>query len=87
VLLLLSYFSPQSGNTALHLASSNGLPEVVRILVQSHADVDVKNGVSSYILNHLTSSTNYMYTVNLEFFCYWNIFIGTRDNNQIKIAK
>jgi ankyrin repeat protein len=47
MLLLLSYFSPQSGDTALHDASNKGHPEVVQILVQSHADVNVKNRVST----------------------------------------
>ena len=41
------YFSPQYGNTALHLASRNGHPEVVKLLLQSHADVNVKNNVST----------------------------------------
>jgi ankyrin repeat protein len=44
---LLSYFSPQSGNTALHLASKQGCPEVVELLVQSHADVNIKDNVST----------------------------------------
>jgi ankyrin repeat protein len=39
--------SPQRGNTALHYASEKGHPEVIQILVQSHADVNVKNNVST----------------------------------------
>jgi hypothetical protein len=46
-LLLLSYFYPQTGKTALHDASSNGHPEVIQILVQSHANVNIKNNVST----------------------------------------
>ena len=41
------YLSPQSGNTILHLASMQGHPEVVKLLVQSHANVNVKNNVST----------------------------------------
>ena len=37
----------QDGNTALHYASLYGHPEVVKLLLQSHADVNVKNKVSS----------------------------------------
>jgi ankyrin repeat protein len=44
-------FSPQYGDTALHEASSNGHPEVLKLLLQSHADVNVKNRVS---INHFT---------------------------------
>ena len=40
-------FSPQSGYTALYEASRYGHPEVVKLLVQSHADVNVKNDVST----------------------------------------
>ena len=40
-------FSPQYGGTALHIASGHGHPEVVKLLVQSHADVNVKNIVST----------------------------------------
>lgn len=39
-------FSSQYGNTALHSASLNGHHEVVKILVQYQADVNVKNHVS-----------------------------------------
>jgi ankyrin repeat protein len=47
VLLFLSYISPQSGNTALHQACRNDYPNVVKILVQSHTDVNFKNNVST----------------------------------------
>ena len=40
-------FSPQSGDTALHRASRYGHPEVVKLLLQSHADVNDQNNVSS----------------------------------------
>ena len=40
-------FSPQSGDTALHDASMNCHPEVVKLLLQFHADVNVKNNVST----------------------------------------
>ena len=40
-------FSPQYGDTALHKASSNGHPEVVKLLLQSHAYMNVKNDVST----------------------------------------
>ena len=39
--------SPQYGSTALHIASINGHPEVVKLLLQSHADVNVKDNVST----------------------------------------
>ena len=47
VSLLLSCFSPQDGGTALHKASWNGHLEVVKLLVQSHANVNVKDKVST----------------------------------------
>ena len=40
-------FSPQNGDTALHKASRYGHPEVVKLLLQSHADVNVKDNVST----------------------------------------
>ena len=40
-------FSPQYGNTALHDAFWKGHPEVVKLLLQSHADMNVKNKVST----------------------------------------
>ena len=50
-------FSPQYGDIALHKASrsESGHPEVVKLLLQSHADVNAKDKVS-IILNHLTST-------------------------------
>ena len=42
-----SYSSQQGGETALHRASDKGHPEVVELLMQSHADVNVKNKVST----------------------------------------
>ena len=43
-------FSPQSGDTALHMASMNGHPEVVKLLLQSHTDVNVKGASHSNAL-------------------------------------
>ena len=37
----------QYGRTPLHRASKEGHPELVKLLVQSHANVNVKNNVSS----------------------------------------
>ena len=37
----------QNDETPLHLASWGGNPEVVKLLVQSHANVNVKNNVST----------------------------------------
>ena len=42
-----SYFYSQSGETALHWASRKGLPKVVQVLVQAHADVNIKDRVST----------------------------------------
>jgi ankyrin repeat protein len=78
VLLFLSYFSPQYGDTALHKASKNGFPEVVKLLVQSHADVNVKDRVS-------TESLYTPYTVNLEFFAVE--MFALRDNDQNNYSK
>ena len=41
------YFFPQYGKTPLHHASKEGNPEVVKLLVQSHANVNVKKNVST----------------------------------------
>ena len=38
---------PQYGNTALHYASMKGHPEVVKLLMQSHTNVNIKNNVST----------------------------------------
>ena len=45
--ILLKSVSPQYGYTALHWASKKGHPEVVKLLVQSHASVNIKNNVST----------------------------------------
>ena len=37
----------QYGDSPLHWASTKGLPEVVKLLVQSNADVNVKGDVST----------------------------------------
>ena len=37
----------QHGDTALHFAAQDGHPEIVKILVQSHAKLNVKNNVST----------------------------------------
>ena len=39
-------FPQQNGNSPLHRASEEGHPEVVKLLVQSHAIMNVKNNVS-----------------------------------------
>ena len=44
---ILKNVSPQYGYTPLHRASEKGHPEVVKILVQSYANVNVKNNVST----------------------------------------
>ena len=49
-------FSPQSGDTALHDASRYGCLEVVKLLLQSHADVNGKNKVSIESCTSLASS-------------------------------
>jgi ankyrin repeat protein len=73
-LLFLSYFSPQNGDTALHIASKNGHPEVVKLLVQSHADVNIKDRVS-------TESLYTPFTVNLEFFAVEMFALRDNDHN------
>ena len=40
-------FSPQDGDTALHKPSRYGHLEVVKLLLQSHTDVKVKDKVST----------------------------------------
>ena len=45
--ILLMSVSPQYGNTALHWASKEGHPEVVKLLVQSHANMNIKSNVST----------------------------------------
>ena len=39
--------SPQHDKTALHYASGNGHPEVVKLLMQCHPDVNIKGYVST----------------------------------------
>ena len=39
-------FSPQSGDTALHKASWNSHLGVIKLLLESHANVNVKDNVS-----------------------------------------
>ena len=38
---------PQYGKTPLHHASKEGNPEVVKVLVQSHANMNIKSNVST----------------------------------------
>ena len=45
--ILLKSVSPQYGKTVLHWASEEGHPEVVKLLVQSHANVNVQKNVST----------------------------------------
>ena len=45
--ILLMSVSPQYDRTALHWASENGHRAVVKLLVQSHANVNVKDDVST----------------------------------------
>ena len=40
-------FSPQYERTPLHYASKKGHPAVVKLLVQSHASMNVKDNVST----------------------------------------
>ena len=40
-------FPPQDSDTALHQASKEGYPEVVKLLLQSQDDVNVKDNVST----------------------------------------
>jgi hypothetical protein len=48
IAFILSYnIFPQYGSTALHWASEKGHPEAVKTLVQSHADVNVRDDVST----------------------------------------
>ena len=49
-------FPSQGGQTALHLASSKGLRDVVKLLLDGGAQLDIKNVVS-------TELSTYMYTV------------------------
>ena len=44
----------QPGQTALHQASMYGNPEVVKLLLQSHADVNIKDNVSTESPQSLT---------------------------------
>ena len=68
-IILLKSVSPQYGKTVLHFASEEGHPEVVVLLVQSHANVNVKNNVSTYRITSLVPLILLnMYTVNLEMF-------------------
>ena len=45
--ILLKSISPQYDSTALHYASLKGHPEAVKLLVQSHANMNVKDNVST----------------------------------------
>ena len=45
--ILLKSVSPQYDSTALHYASLKGHPEAVKLLVQSHANMNVKDNVST----------------------------------------
>ena len=47
IITFIECFSTQHGNTALHYASEEGHPAVVKLLVQSHADVNIKGYVST----------------------------------------
>ena len=43
----ISFISPQLGNTSLHLAVEKGHIEVVQLLLMSHANLNIKNNVST----------------------------------------
>ena len=49
-------FSSQGGLTALHLASSKGLRDIVKLLIDGGAQLDIEDDVS-------TELSTYMYTV------------------------
>ena len=71
VSILLSYFQrmffPQYGNTPTHWASMKGHPEVIKLLVQSHTNMNVKNNVSTESLS-LVPFTFTPYIVHLVMF-------------------
>ena len=55
-------FSVQDGCTALHKASMNGHLEVVKLLLQFHTDVNIKDKVSTESCTSLASSYNSLLT-------------------------
>ena len=81
--LLLLCFSPQNGNTALHYESKNGHPEVVELLLQSHANVNVKNSVSTESPHYIVPFTPCSYRKSGNIFAV-KIFLLP---HKIKIAK
>ena len=42
---LTAYFSPQDGSTALHLAAQEGKVDVVRLLTEAQAQVNIQDEV------------------------------------------
>jgi ankyrin repeat protein len=55
---LKNVFPSQNGYTALHWASEEGHPKVVKLLVQSHANVNVKDNVSTESPHYSTIHKN-----------------------------
>ena len=43
--------SPQDGETPLYIASINGFTDIVRILLENHADPNISDGVSHLSLS------------------------------------
>ena len=66
--------SPQYGRTALYDAFTNGHLEVVKLLLQSHADVNIKKNVST------ESLTSTIHSCKSGKFCISNIIFIAYHN-------
>ena len=42
---IITYFSPQNGGTALHLAAQEGKVDVVRLLTEAQAQINIQTEV------------------------------------------